>query len=357
MSMKPIVMTRRSALRGALTASGALMLSPLLASCAKRKGGQITIGVAMPFRGASWQNGFLASAQWAAQQFSKRGKPVELQVSDAAGDPQLQIQQVNNFVLQGVDFIILEPLSDTALNTAVDNAALAGIPVISTALGSITNTKAIDLQFDYNELGEKYVSYIAERTGGRGTALNIRGLAGTASEQAMQNGLLRALKKYPDIRIAAEVFGDWNQSVAQQKVGAILPTLPTIDIIFSQGVAASGAAQAFMTAGRPVPLQVWGFDGVDINLLRDLNRTTGYKSVAINVDPGVGGIAVNVAMAKLSGIEVPRKMKALIPTLDLAEINRSYASLADSDIIWIRYDYERVLRDVIGLPRPATAAE
>jgi len=339
---------RRSVLTGGLGAGIAAMLSPLLSACATRNPGMLTIGLALPFQGASWQTGFLAAANWAVDQLVRRGRKVSLRVADAAGDAQTQIQQVNNFILQGVDFIILEPLSDTALNAAVDNAALAGIPVLSTALGSITNAKAIDLQFDYDELGRKYVDYIAERTGGRGNALNIRGLAGNAAEQAIQDAYIRALKKYPGIKIVSEIFGDWNQSVAQQRVAAVLPTLPTIDIIFSQGVAASGAAQAFITAGRAVPLQVWGFDGVDVNLLLALNRKSGYRSVAINVDPGIGSLAVNIAVAKLSGIDVSMKMTAPIPTLTMATLESEYRTMADSDIVWIKYDYDATIRDVIA---------
>jgi ribose transport system substrate-binding protein len=309
---------------------------------------QIKIGVAMPFQGNSWQKGFLAAAQWAAAELSKDGKTVQLIVVDAAGDAQTQVQQLNNMTLQGVDFIILEPLSDTALNGAIDNAVSAGIPVLTTALGSVTNTKAIDLQFDYNELGEKYVSYIAERTGGKGNALNIRGLAGNAAEQAIQDAYVKALAKYPDIKIVSEVYGDWNQSVAQQRVSAILPTLPKVDIIFSQGVAAFGTAQAFLADGRDVPLQVYGFDGTDVNLLLGLNEKSGYESVAINVDPGIGSLAVNVAFAKLNGVDVPMKMTAPIPTIKLDELKTKYKGMADSDIVWVKYAYDWSLTNVIG---------
>ncbi len=340
MTMNPI--GRRSILAGGLLLLAALTGAPAQAE------EKFTIGVAMPFQGNSWQKGFLAAAQWAAAELSAKGKKVELTVVDAAGDPQTQIQQINNMTLQGVDFIILEPLSDTALNGAIDNAVGAGIPVLTTALGSVTNPKAIDLQFDYNELGQKYVEYIAQRTGGKGNAINIRGLAGNAAEQAIQDAYVKALKKYPDIKIVSEVYGDWNQSVAQQRVAAILPTLPKVDIIFSQGVAAFGAAQAFIADGRDVPLQVYGFDGTDVNLLLDLNAKSQYDSVAINVDPGIGSLAVNVAYAKLAGVNVPMKMVAPIPTISLEELKTKYKGMADSDIVWVKYAYDWTLKNVVG---------
>lgn len=335
-------LTRRALMAGIMATGMVLSAGSVFAE------GRITIGLALPFQGNGWQKGVVASANWAVEEAKKSGKDVELVIVDAAGDPQTQIQQVNNLVLQGVSAIILEPLSDTALNGAIDNAVDAGIPVITCGTGSVTNPKAIDLNFDFKELGRKYVEYIASRNGGKGNALNIRGLAGNQAEQAIQNALLEAVAKYPDIKVVSEVYGDWNQSVAQQKIAAVLPTLPQIDIIFSQGVAAYGAAQAFQAAGREVPLQVYGFDGVDLKMLVDLNKTSGYESVAINTDPGVAGAAVNVAIAKLAGVEVPMKMIAPIPTITLDTIRAEYANVPDGDAIWVKYDYDYTLKHIIG---------
>lgn len=344
--MKAYRMTRRGLLASTLAAS--TILAGGLAGSAAFAQDKITLALALPFQGNGWQAGVVASANWAVEQAKAGGKDVDLVIVDAAGDPQAQIQQVNNLVLQGVSAILLEPLSDTALNGAIDNAADAGIPVITFGTGSVTNEKAIDLNFDFTELGKLYVGYIAGRTGGKGNALNVRGLAGNQAEQAIQDALIAALADYPDIKIVAEVYGDWNQSVAQQKIAGVLPTLPQIDIVFSQGVAAFGAAQAFMAAGKDVPLQVYGFDGVDLKMLTELNAKSGYESVAINTDPGAAGAAVNVALAKLDGVEVPMKMIAPIPTITLDQIKADYANVADGETIWVKYDYDYTLKNIIG---------
>ena len=340
--MKAYQVTRRGLL------ASTLALGTVIAGSAAFAEGKITLALALPFQGNGWQAGVVASATWAVEEAKKSGKDVELVVVDAAGDAQTQIQQVNNLVLQGVSAILLEPLSDTALNGAIDNADSAGIPVITFGTGSVTNAKAIDLNFDFTELGKLYVGYIAKRTGGKGNALNVRGLAGNQAEQAIQDALLAALKEYPDIKIVSEVYGDWNQSTAQQKIAGVLPTLPQIDIVFSQGVAAFGAAQAFEAAGKDVPLQVYGFDGVDLKTLIELNAKSGYESVAINTDPGAAGAAANVALAKLSGVDVPMKMIAPIPTITLDQIKADYANVPDGETIWVKYDYDYTLKNIIG---------
>lgn len=339
-------MTMTSILRRTFLKGTAIAMLGLAAGAAQAQD-KVVIGLAMPFQGNGWQKGLLASAEWAVAELNAAGKNVELVVVDAAGDPQTQIQQLNNLTLQGVDYIIVENLSDTALNGAIDNAIDAGIPVLATAFGPVTNPRAGSLQFDFDELGAKLVGYLAERTGGKGKILNIRGLAGNAAEQAIQDAYVKALAPYPDMQIVSEVYGDWNQSVAQQRVSAILPTLPEVDIILSQGVAAFGAAQAFMAAGRDVPLQVYGLDGVDLNLLRELNVKSGYDSVAINTDPGIGSVAVNVAFAQISGVDVPQKLISPIPLIGLDDINTTYKDIADSDVVASKYSYDWTLENVI----------
>ncbi|CDX33144.1 conserved exported hypothetical protein [Mesorhizobium plurifarium] len=342
-------MRKNTLSRRAVLAAGLLIGGVMACGQASANDKTFVIGVAMPFQTNSWQKGFFASAKYAAEQLNASGKKVELKIVDAGGDAQTQIQQINNLTLQGVDFIIIEPLSDTALNGAVDNAVAAGIPVLATGTGGITNPKAIELQNDFKTLGDKYVKLITDRVGTKGTAIMIRGLAGNAAEQTIQDSYTRALAKYPDIKVVSTVYGDWNQSVAQQHVTTILPTLPPkVDIIFSQGEAAFGAAQAFLAAGREVPMQVYGFSGTDVNLLIKLNEKSGYDSVAMNTDPGVGGMAVNVAVAKLSGEPVPMTMEAPVPVLSVAQLKADHGNLADSDILWLKYSYDWTLKNIIG---------
>lgn len=335
-------------LKKALAIGGALAVMAASATIAEAKDGKIVIGLAMPFQNNGWQKGVLESATWAVDQLNAAGKKVELKVVDAAGDPQTQMQQINNLTLQGVDYIILEPLSDTALNGAIDNAMDAGIGMIAMATGSVTNTRPIDLQFDYDNLAKGQVEYLAKRTGGKGKALNIRGLAGAQADQAIQDAYKKILKNYPGIEIVADVYGDWNQSTAQQRIAAILPTLPQVDMIFSEGVAAFGAAQAFQGAGRKVPLQVYGLDGVDLNMLRQLNEKEGYESVASNNDPGVGSVAVNVAVAELSGTKVPRKLIAPTPVITIDDLKAKYQHIDDNVTVAGHYDYDWTMKNIIG---------
>lgn len=53
----------------------------------------------------------------------------------ANGDPAAQVSQIENFIMMGVDAIIVDPTSGTALDGAIEEATAAGIPVISFMMG------------------------------------------------------------------------------------------------------------------------------------------------------------------------------------------------------------------------------
>jgi ribose transport system substrate-binding protein len=336
-----IRLTRGFAIGGALLI---LATSSTLSQAADK----IVIGLSMPFLSNGWQKAFLKSAQGAVSELNSSGKNVELKVVDAGSDLQTQIQQVNNLTIQHVDFLIIQPLSNTGLNGAIDNAMDAGIPVLSTVLGTVTNPRPIDMQFDYAKFASLYVDYLAKRIGGKGNALMIRGFPGAESDNAIMADYTKALVAYPDIKVVSEIYGEWNNSTTQQRISAVIPTLPKVDVVFDQSTGAYGAAEAFIAAGRDVPHEVFGFDGNDLKLLRELNEKSGYESVAIDNDPGIGSIAINVAVAQASGVKIPQKLVGPTPTITLDEIKTKYANLKESDYLTGQYTYDWTLQHIIG---------
>jgi ribose transport system substrate-binding protein len=93
---------------------------------------------------------------------------------------------------------------------------------------------------------------------GKGNLLEIRGLAGVSVDVEIHQGVVDELKKYPGLKIVGSVHGDWTQTVAQKQVAGILPTLPKIDGVVTQGGGGFGAAQSIKTAGRPTSIIILG---------------------------------------------------------------------------------------------------
>ncbi len=84
----------------------------------------LSVGVSM----ALFDDNFLTILRTAMQKRCKRG--VKSQVEDAKGDVAQQLQQVQNFIGQGVDAIIVNPVDTNAVKPIIDQATKAGIPLV-----------------------------------------------------------------------------------------------------------------------------------------------------------------------------------------------------------------------------------
>jgi ribose transport system substrate-binding protein len=310
--------------------------------------GAVVIGVSQPFMSNSWQPAVLESARWAAEQLNAEGKKVRLEVVDANGNTQTQIQQINDLILKKVDVLLVNPSSSSALNGAIGRAIGAGIPTLVFADGPVTSTKPYELNFDEAAGQDAIVNYLAKRLNGKGNILNIRGTAGTGADSTQMRGFDEALKNYPDLKVVATVYGNWDESTTQSRVAAILPSLPKIDAIVTEGQEGYGASQAFMSAGRDVPLQVFGVIGSELNLWRSLHAKNGYTTIASTTDAGVGSLAVNVAYALAKGVKPPQVMIAPYITITQDQLGLKYAKIGDNESAYENYSYDWTEKNIIN---------
>ena len=93
------------------------------------KGGY-KIGLTNSFNGNSYRQQMEAYAQEAADELKEAGEISEFTIVEANNDASKQVQQIENFILEGMDAIIIDPISATALTGAIQEASDAGIPCI-----------------------------------------------------------------------------------------------------------------------------------------------------------------------------------------------------------------------------------
>jgi len=145
-----------------------------------------------------------------------------------------QAAQIQNLILQGYDAIVINAASPDALNGAVKQACDAGIVVVSFD-GIVTEPCAYRIAVDFAMMGEVQVEYLAKRMPEGGNLLEIRGLAGVFVDDEISKGIHRGVAKAPQFKIVGSVHGDWAQEVAQKAVAGILPSLPEIKAVVTQG--------------------------------------------------------------------------------------------------------------------------
>jgi ribose transport system substrate-binding protein len=228
-----------------------------------------------------------------------------------------QAQQIQNLILQGYDAIVVNAASPTALNGAIKRACAAGIVVVSFD-GIVSEPCAYRVNFDFRKMGENEVHYLAKKLNGKGNILAIRGIAGVSVDEAIHNGILDGLKQYPDMKLVGEVHGDWTTAISQKAVAGILPTLPKIDGVVTQGGDGYGAAQAFKAANRPIPTIILGNREDELKWWNSQLKS-GYQTYSSSNPPGAVTVAFWVAQQVLAGKKIPKDVDIIAPLLTVTE--------------------------------------
>ena len=180
--------------------------------------------------------------------------------------------------------------------------------------------------------------------GGKGTIIEIRGLAGVPYDDAFHASALDALKAYPNIKVVGSIYGEWTESVAQQQVASILPGIPQIDGVLGQGGDEYGALQAFIAAGRNIPVIIGGNRGNFLKWWADQKTKNGYKSFSWGANPWSAASSLYVAVDLLKGgVKVPKEM--IMPALSITqEMVDNFANLKADEVAAKEYDHDWIVK-------------
>jgi len=306
----------------------------------------IVIGFSNSFNGNTYRQIMEKYFIEAAEELKANGEISEYIIVEANNNVNTQISQIENLILKGVDAIIVDPGSATALDGAIAKATAAGIPVVIVNDGPVTSKDAYQINFDLRQITRTQAEYVAARLNGKGNVLVMRGVAGTEADKLLHEGITEVFSKYPDIEIVAEVNADWTHTVAQTKVAAILPSLPKIDAIVGQGGDDYGAIMAFEAAGLEVPLVTGGNRGYFMNWWGKAAKERGYETISSAANPWVGTAGLYVAMEILAGTEVRKEiiMPSFVVTQDELPM---YENIPAEEIASPRYDRNWVIENLI----------
>lgn len=189
---------------------------------------------------------------------------VELTVVDAGGDAAKQLQQVETFISQKVDAIIMQPQEQEACSPAIDKAKAAGIPIINCNSLTITEPDAYVGSND-SESAEIAMTYIAEQLGGNGNVLMMHGHPGQTAEVKRTEGAMDILAQNPDMTLLDEQTADWDRAEAMTLMENWIQAYgDQINAVFCQNdEMALGALNALVQAGKKDNVLVVGVDAID----------------------------------------------------------------------------------------------
>ena len=308
----------------------------------KGEGKGYVIGFSNSYNGNTYRQAMEGYLKEAAEELQKTGEVSEVIFAESNQNNSTQVQQIENFILQGVDAIIIDPGSATALTGAIQEASDAGIPCIIINDGPVSSEAELCYQINFDTIAQMgyLTEYVCEAIGGKGNIIELRGTAGSEFDNIAHEGVLKVLEKYPDIKVVAEIYTDWTGSKAQSELASVLPTLDKVDGVVTQGGDSYAAVQAFQSAGLDLP--IIGGDNRGYFLKWWANEAPeGYDTVSVSSNPWDGATGLYVAVDILDGMDVPKEMIHPFGIVTKDEV-KDYADVADEAICCPTFDRDWV---------------
>lgn len=203
-------------------------------------------------------------AQKAAEDYG-----VELSIlnTTSESDVEGQIQMCEDLMSQGCEALILTANDSKGVSTAVQAAHDNGVKFVAadTVIEDVWGEDEYQdyvpsyIGVDHVNAGYDIAKAVAEKIGGKGNVVIIRGVDAASSSNERTEGIKKALEEYSGITVAAEQSGNYDTETAQTKMGDILQSNKEVDaVLCCNDLMAMGVINALEEQGY----QVGGDDGV-----------------------------------------------------------------------------------------------
>ena len=298
---------RRTLTVGALAITAIVVLAVSAAAGAaggksKAKGPWV-IGLSNGYYGNGARVQLEAEVKALAAKQPYKGMIKNLVINNAGTSVAAQISAVDQMIAQHVDAIILDSNSLTGLNPAIAAAHKAGIPVIASN-DKVTSPYAYQVETVGKSFGATMMQNFVKLLHGKGNIVILRGLAGNAVDAAEAAGFHGVLKKYPNIHVLKETYGEWADATAQKVMADLLSRYQNIDGVFTEGGMQQGVVRAFAAAHRKfVPVSGTDENGFACQLKQ--YHSQGLEGVQVSTAMWADAVALKQALNILQGKKVP----------------------------------------------------
>ncbi len=269
-----------------------------------KKDGPYTIAVSQQDASNGWGNTYNVTIDAYGKELLAAGILEGDLIRAITNDANQQISDIETFIEQAPDAIVVEPVGRAATTTVIRRAIDAGIPVVLCANGIEGEDFTTRVDIDFYEVAYKSGDGLAQLLGGKGKIVIFNGIAGVDSTETWVAAAKDAFAKYPEIEIIAEEYAQWNIATAKQKMEALMAANPQIDGIWAGGgEMALGAALAYEDAGVEAPK--FAMVNVPNGFLR-LAQEYNYQFVGSPDPPSMSKYCLQTAIDILQGKPVKR---------------------------------------------------
>jgi ribose transport system substrate-binding protein len=285
-----------------------------------------TIGWANIYSVPTWMKQTQGTLETTIDELKKQGLVDKLVVTDAEGNANTQIAQIQSMIDADVDGIVLIAGSATALDRVVADACKKGIAVINFDSLVTTDELTAKVNTDSNAWGKMAAEFLVKQLNGKGKIVIMNGPAGVSVSEDRRAGATPVLQANPGIEVLTETNTPYNAAPAQEAMTTILFNQPQIDGILSLGGAlTAGAILAMDRQGRPmVPMT-----GENYRQFLELWKEKNLTAWATMQPNWLAGLATYVAVEALQGKDIPAFIEVPLPIIDNSNIDEYLARAKD----------------------------
>lgn len=184
----------------------------------------------------------------------------EVLIRSVKDDTPKQIADIEWFIEQKVDVLVVSPNESEACTPVIEKAYQQGIPVILVDRKIATESYTAYVGANNYQIGKEAGLYAIGVLKGKGNIAEVRGTKGSTSDAERHKGFVDALKNAPEVQIVAETWGNFLQADAKTQMQQIFQEHPHIDLVFAMNdPMAAGTHEAAMQFNGKIPFII----GVD----------------------------------------------------------------------------------------------
>lgn len=278
-----------------------------------RKAPPYRIAFSNSYYGNNWRTEMLniASAYVKQPEVAKYIK--EFKIFNSGNNVAQEIAQVRQMILAGYDAIVIDGASPTGLDSVINEAVRQHVLVVAFD-NTVGTDKAVNINESQYDMGRQWAEFLVKETGGKGTILMVRGLAGTTVDNDQAQGAHDVFKKYPGIK-TVEVYGNWDVGTNQKVAADALATHHDIAGVWgTEGM--TGTLQAFLQQNaKLVPMTSESDNGFMMLAVEHKVPT-----LVIGQSPALVAAGIRAAIALLDGQEIPRTANIPLNPITTAEM-------------------------------------
>jgi ribose transport system substrate-binding protein len=217
-----------------------------------------TLGMSQCNLGEPWRVQMNADMKKAAEAHPG----IKIIFKDAQNDNLRQRAHIEEFVRAGVDAILVSPKEAAPLTGPVRDAYKKGIPVIVIDRRVLGEDYTCFIGADNKKIGRAAGKWIAEKMGGKGTVVELKGLMTSTPGQDRHSGFREAIQQ-TKIAVVFEADMKWLEPNARKEMESALARFEKIDVVYAHNdPGAHGAYLAAKAAGRESTILFVGIDAL-----------------------------------------------------------------------------------------------